>query len=71
MKTIITTKLQKVKNTDAEFLAMGIIAFQIVKFEYNFYGCNQVDFLDTKIMNNGKQIVIDGNGFIKSGYEIN
>ena len=70
-KAIKTTKLQRVENTDIETLGFGIVAFQIVKFEYTFYGSLQTDFLDTKIMKDGRQIVIDGNGFIKAGYEIN
>ena len=70
MKSVTITKLQRVENTDAEMLEMGIVAFQMVKFEYTFYGSNQTDFLDTKIMADGRQIVIDGNGFIKEGTEI-
>lgn len=70
MKSVTITKLQRVENTDAEMLEMGIVAFQMVKFEYIFYGSNQTDFLDTKIMADGRQIVIDGNGFIKEGTEI-
>lgn len=66
-----TTKLQRVENTDKETLAMGIVAFQLVKFEYTFYGNLQSDVIDTKIMSDGSQIVIDGNGFIKGGTQIN
>ena len=67
---VIITKLERVENTDAEFLAMGIVAFQLVKFTYNFYGSETVSFLDTKIMKDGKQIVIDGDGFTAAGTEI-
>ena len=49
----------------------GCVAFQMVKFEYTFYGSKQQNFLDTKILSNGDQIVIDGNGFIKGGTKIN
>jgi hypothetical protein len=70
MSAIKITKLNKVENTDKELLEKGIVAFQLVKFEYNFYGSNQSDVLDTKIMQDGRQIVIDGNGFIKEGFEI-
>ena len=66
-----TTKLQRVENTDKETLGIGIIAFQLVKFEYTFYGSLQSDIIDTKIMADGSQIVIDGNGFIKAGTHIN
>lgn len=70
MKKVIITKLERVENTDAEFLAMGIVAFQLVKFTYNFYGSETVSILDTKIMKDGKQIVIDGDGFTPAGTEI-
>ena len=70
MSAIKITKLNKVENTDKELLEKGIVAFQLVRFEYNFYGSNQSDVLDTKIMQDGRQIVIDGNGFVKEGFEI-
>ena len=71
MKNLTVTKFQRVENTDSQLLQNGIIAFQLVKMEYRFYGSKQTDVLDTKIMKDGRQIVIDGNGFIKAGYEIN
>ena len=70
MKKVIITKLERVENTDAEFLSMGVVAFQLVKFSYNFYGSITESFLDTKIMKDGRQIVIDGDGFTAAGTEI-
>ena len=71
MKTITTTKYKKVENTDKEFSNKGIVAFQLVKFTINFYG-NEIETThDTKIMNDGRQIVIGGCGYIKEGYELN
>ena len=70
MKKVTITKLQRVENTDAELLAMGIVAFQLVKFTYNFYGSETVSILDTKIMKDGRQVIIDGDGFTPSGTEI-
>ena len=63
-------KLTRVEATDKRDLKKGIVAFQLVKFTYNFYGSIQTDIIDTKIMKDGKQIIIDGNGFIKAGFEI-
>jgi hypothetical protein len=63
-------KLTRVENTDKKMLNKGIVAFQMVKFTYLFYGSLQSEILDTKIMKDGSQIVIDGNGFIKSGSKI-
>ena len=70
MKKVTITKLQRVENTDAELLAMGIVAFQLVEFIYNFYGSETISILDTKIMKDGRQIVIDGDGFTPAGTEI-
>ena len=71
MKNIKTTKLQRVEVPVQHQESEGCVAFQMVKFEYSFFGSNQVDFLDTKILSNGKQIVISGNGYIKDGFELN
>jgi hypothetical protein len=64
------TKLQLVTVTDSDLIKKGIVAVQLVKFEYSFYGSEMEDVIDTKIMKDGRQIVIDGNGFIKAGTEI-
>jgi hypothetical protein len=68
MKTITTNKMSQVA---APANNEGIIAYQLVEFVINFYGSETVDVLDTKIMADGRQIVIEGNGLIKAGYEIN
>lgn len=70
MKTITTEKYNLVKNTDAEFLAQGIVAFQLVKFIVNFYGKEIEIVHDTKIMADGRQVVIGGCGYIQEGYEV-
>jgi hypothetical protein len=70
MQNLEIIKLQKIENTDAEFLALGIVAFQLIKVTINFYGKLIQDTLDTKIMADGSQIVIDGNGYIKAGYQL-
>lgn len=49
----------------------GCVAFQIVKLTYSFYGKQMNEIFDTKILADGKQYVISGNGFIKDGFEIN
>ena len=70
MKAITITRLQKVETTDKRDLRDGIIAFQLVNVEINFYSKIITDTLDTKIMKDGRQIVIDGNGYISAGTEI-
>ena len=59
-----------VKNEDAEFIAQGIIAFQLVKFVVDFYGQKIESVHDTKIMKDGRQFVIGGDGFIPNEYEV-
>jgi hypothetical protein len=70
MKTLEIVKLQRVENPDAELLSLGIVAFQLVKISYSFYGKLLTNAFDTKIMSDGSQIVIDGDGFLKSGYQL-
>ena len=70
MKNLEIIKHKLVKNTDEELKMAGIAYFQLVTFMINFYGNIQESILDTKIMVDGRQIVIEGDGFIKTGYEI-
>lgn len=70
MKEIEVKKGALVKNTDKQLLKKGIVAFQLVVFTIKFFGKEITDTLDTKIMKDGSQIVIDGNGFIKAGYQL-
>ena len=64
------TKLQKVEVPAEYQKEEGCIAFQLVKVVIDFYGKLIEDVLDTKILHDGRQIVITGNGYIKAGYEI-
>jgi hypothetical protein len=62
-------KLEPVVQKE-RFKDEGIVAFQMVEFTIDFYGIKEVFTEDTKILKNGKQIVVDGNGFIEGGFEI-
>ena len=64
------TKMQKVEVPAEYQKEEGCVAFQLVQVVINFYGKLIEDVLDTKILQDGRQIVIDGNGYIKAGYEI-
>jgi hypothetical protein len=64
------TKLQKVEVPTEYQKEEGCIAFQLVKVVIDFYGKLIEDVLDTKILEDGRQIIKDGNGYIKAGYEI-
>lgn len=70
MRNLQITKLAKVANTDAETLNMGIVAFQLINITLNYYGKIITDTLDTKIMDDGRQITINGNGYLPEGTEI-
>ena len=69
MKTIIANKRNMVK-APLEFKNKGIEFFQIVDFEINYFGKIIKTTHDTKILTNGKQLVIGGCGYIEEGYEV-
>jgi len=69
-KEVKITKGQRVENPDAELQGQGIVAFQMVNFTILFYGTEIETSHDTKIMEDGSQIVIGGCGFIPDGYKL-
>lgn len=48
----------------------GIVAFQMVEYVIDFFGNEVSNTLDTKIMEDGRQLIIGGDGFVKAGTEI-
>ena len=72
MTTAIQTKELAIVNVPLEYQKEeGCVAFQMVELTYYFYGKQMTDVFDTKILENGEQFVISGNGFIKDGFKIN
>ncbi len=69
--TIQTKKLQLVEVPVQYQKEENCVAFQMVQLTYSFYGKEMIEMFDTKILKNGEQIVINGNGFIKNGFKIN
>jgi len=67
MKTIKANKMKKVELAKAE---NGVVAFQLVEFVINFFGSEVVSVHDTKIMQDGRQFVIGGCGYIADGFEV-
>ena len=47
-----------------------IVGFQLIEYKLNFFGAETGGILDTKIMKDGRQIVIDGDGWIPGGTDI-
>lgn len=71
MKKVTINKMPLVENTDPEMLAEGVVAFQAVEFVIDYFGNEVVTTHDTKIMSDGRQLVIGGCGYIPDGYEVN
>jgi hypothetical protein len=69
MKTITVERFEKVENKDKESFP-NIAFFQIVNFHINFYGKQMVLTEDTRITTDGRQFVINGNGFIPQDFEL-
>ena len=66
----ITVEKQTLVTLTKEQQYDGIVAFQFVKMTYSLCGKVMEDMHDTKIMQDGRQFVINGNGFIPTGFEI-
>ena len=67
MKKITENKMARVAapaNND------GVAAFQVVEFIISFFGNDVTCEHDTRIMQDGRQFVIGGDGFIPEGYEV-
>lgn len=69
---MIQTKKLQIVEVPAQFQKEeGCVAFQKVELTYLFYGKLMTETFDTKILKNGSQFVINGNGFVKDGLKIN
>ena len=64
-------KIKRFNKVDAKGKCddINIVALQIVEFTVSGI-FNDRFILDTKIMKDGTQLVIDGNGWVKDGYDI-
>lgn len=71
MKAITFNKLALVKVPAEHQAEEGCVAFQLVEYVMDFFGTKIQGRFDTKIMVDGSQIVIDGDGYIKHGTDIN
>lgn len=63
-------KITKHKRVELTEPFDGIVAVQLVTYEIDFHGTIISGTKDTKIMEDGRQFVIDGDGWLKQGYEI-
>lgn len=66
----IVSNFTKKKRVDLPEPDGDIVAFQMIDYKINFYGTPVSNTLDTKILADGRQLVIDGDGFIPAGTEI-
>ncbi len=69
-KNITIIKQARV-NVPAEEQVDGTIAFQLCVFQYSLWGREMSSTLDTRIMKDGRQFVIEGDGCIPTGFELN
>lgn len=53
-----------------DFQRKGIVGFQMVTITFEVFGRQMEGRYNTKILKDGRQFVIDGDGFIKGGFEI-
>lgn len=68
MKRVEIKKLARIEAPAGEY--ENIVAFQMVEYVIDYFGNKITGSLDTKIMSDGSQVVIDGDGYIPAGYEI-
>jgi hypothetical protein len=54
----------------AEIQKDGIVAFQMVEITINYFGKIMTEMHDTKILKDGRQLIINGNGFIEANLDI-
>jgi hypothetical protein len=69
MKNITLTKRAKVE-APKELKDAGVVAFQVVDFVVDYFGNKIESSHDTKILEDGRQLVIGGDGFIREGFEV-
>lgn len=58
-------------NVPVESQTDDCVAFQLCEFSFNVYGRDMTSILDTRIDKHGRQYVIEGDGFIKTGLLVN
>lgn len=49
---------------------LGIVAFQLVDISFNFFNSKVSSQYDTKIMEDGRQLIIGGDGWFKGETDI-
>lgn len=65
-------KIKKLERTELlpENRYNGIVAFQRIEITYGTYGGLQTEVFDSKILEDGTQYIIDGNGWIDSDMKV-
>lgn len=69
-KAKIIKRSNRVINTDKEFLKQGIVAFEVITIAYGFFNNKMESELDTRIYQDGRQVIIDGDGFFPMGTDV-
>ena len=73
MTTMKIKRLEKVaaNQEDAYYKKAGIVAFQLVEITFNGLEKPYKGTYDTKILKDGSQVIINGDGFVREGLNIN
>ncbi len=66
-------RLEKVaaNQEDAYYKKAGIIAFELVEITFHGLEKPSKQIHDTKILKDGSQIIINGDGFVREGLDLN
>lgn len=70
MTRAITLNKRAIVEAPEEFKKDGILAFQVIEFVIDYFGNQIITEHDTKILTDGRQLVIGGCGFIKDGFDV-
>lgn len=68
--TIKKHKFIEMPQDDEFYQREGIVGLQMVTITFEVFGRQMEGRYNTKILKDGRQFVIDGDGFIKGGFEI-
>jgi len=73
---MIKVKIKRLERVEANqndefYKKAGIVAFQLVEITFHGLEKPSKQIHDTKILKDGRQIIINGDGFVREGLDIN
>lgn len=70
MPKVLVEKLEIVETNHPDDVISDIVAFQMVKITSNHSWFNYSEYHDTRIYKDGRQTIIDGDGWFPAGTDI-